>query len=114
VDGTAFESEDGAAQGMPRRDKQLGSKCSQSCLQAVAGESEVSVLATTNSSRASGNNASTPTRLAKATREAEATKRKFEYKAHLLRAEFRPPIRRKDNADYGGTMSAQWGGSSGT
>src|SRR6516165_3365476 len=116
ADGTAMalESGDVATQGIPRRDKQFGSKRSQSCLQAVAGESEVSALATTNSSRASGNNASTPTRLAKATREAEATKRKFEYKAHLLRAEFRPPIRRKDNADYGGTMSAQWGGSSGT
>src|SRR5262249_57023952 len=85
---------------------------SQSCLQAVAGESEVSALATTNSSRASGNNASTPTRLAKATREAEAIKRKFEYKAHLLRAEFRPPIRRKDNADYGGTHHPPHGGGS--
>jgi len=97
-----LESGDVATQGMPRRDKQLGSKRSQSCLQAVAGESEVSALATTSSSRASGNNASTPTRLAKATREADATKRKFEYKAHLLRAEFRPPIPRKDNAAVAG------------
>src|SRR5438128_9233943 len=102
VDGMAFESGDRAIQGMPRRDEQLGSKRSQSCLQAVAGESDVSALARTNSSRASGNNASTPTRLAKATREAEATKRKFEYTAHLLRADFRPPIRRKDNAAVAG------------
>jgi hypothetical protein len=87
---------------MPRRDKQLGSTRSQSCLQAVAGESGVSVLAASNSSRASGYNASTPTTLANATREANATKRKFEYKAHLLRAEFRPPIRRKDNAAVAG------------
>ena len=106
----AFESEDGAIQGMPRRDKQLGSKRSQSCLQPVAGESGVSALATTNSSRASGNNASTPTRLAKATREADATKRKFEYKAYLLRAEFRPPIRRKDNAAVAGLCPREGSG----
>src|SRR5215471_17434885 len=67
-----------------------------------AGGSEISVLATSNSSRASGNNASTPTRLAAATREAHATKRKFEYKAHLLRSEFWPPIRRKNNAAVAG------------
>src|SRR5262249_53893606 len=77
---------------MPRRGKQLRSSCHQSCCgQAAAGRSEISVLATSNSSRASGNNASTPTRLATATREAHATKRKFEYKAHLLRSEFWPP-----------------------
>src|SRR5262249_6209566 len=70
---------------MPRRDKQFRSSCHHSCCwQAAAGGSEISVLATSNSSRASGNNASTPTRLAKATREADATKRRFEYKAHLL------------------------------
>src|SRR5262249_14160692 len=89
---TALETWGPAAHGMPRRDKQLRSSCHQSCCwQAAAGRSEISVLATSNSSRASGNNASTPTRLATATREAHATKRKFEYKAHLLRSEFWPP-----------------------
>src|SRR5262249_19612012 len=86
ADGPAMELDSGnvATHGMPRRDKQLGSKRSQSCLQAVAGGSEVSGLGARNSPRASRTNASTPTRLARATREAEATKRKFEYKAHLL------------------------------
>src|SRR5262249_16253484 len=100
---TALEIWGPAAQGMPRRDKQLRSSCHQSCCwQAAAGRSEISVLATRNSSRASGNNASTPTSLGRATREAHATKRKFEYKAHLLRSEFWPPIRRKNNAAVAG------------
>src|SRR5262249_55450557 len=90
---TALETWGPAAHGMPRRDKQLRSSCHHSCCwQDAAGGSEISVLATSNSSRASGNNASTPTRLAAATREARATKRKFEYKAHLLRSEIWPPF----------------------
>src|SRR5262245_47752101 len=115
ADGTASAVEfgDAADQGMPRRDKQLGSTRSQSCLQAVAGEPDVSAL-TSNSSRASGYNASTPTTLANATREADATKRKFEYKAHLLRTELRPPNLAQKQRRCGGTMSAQWAWSSGT
>src|SRR5262249_58127391 len=96
------------------RDKQLRSSCHQSCCgQAAAGRSEISVLATSNSSRASGNNASTPTRLATATREAHATKRKFEYKAHFLRSEFWPPIRRKNNAAVAGLCPRQGNGPAG-
>src|SRR5262249_25039530 len=82
---TAFDAGEAATQGMPRRDKQLRSSCHQSCCWHAAGGSEISALATSSSSRTSGYNASTPTTLANATREADATKRKFEYKAHLLR-----------------------------
>jgi hypothetical protein len=111
---TAFDSGEAATQGMPRRDKQLRSSCHQSCCWHAAGGSEISALATSSSSRASGYNASTPTTLANATREADATKRKFEYKAHLLRSEFRPPNLAQKQRRCGGTMSVQGARSSGT
>src|SRR4030095_3176725 len=56
----------------------------------------------------------TPVTLANATREADATKRKFEYKAHLLRSEFRPPNLAQKQRRCGGAMSVQGGWSSGT
>src|SRR5262249_27429350 len=111
---TAFDSGEAATQGMPRRDKQLRSSCHQSCCWHAAGGSETSAPATSSSSRASGYNGSTPTTLANATREADATKRKFEYKAHLLRTELRPPNLAQKQRRCGGTMSAQWAWSSGT
>src|SRR5262249_56208193 len=80
----------------------------------AGGGSETSGPATSSWWRASGYNASTPTTLANATREADATKRKFEYKAHLLRTELRPPNLAQKQRRCGGTMSAQWAWSTGT
>ena len=95
-EGTSFAAGRFATHGMPRRDKQFRSKCSQFCrLQASAGAEENSALASSRSSRVGGSSANTPIRPAHPTREAEITKRRFEYKARLLDRKSRPPVAQK-------------------
>ena len=86
--GPAFAVPRAAAQGRPRWE-QFRSKCSQPCCpqEEAAGGSETSVWASSGRSTASSK-AGTPTAitLPKAIRAAAMTKRRCEYKAHLLQA----------------------------
>ena len=111
--GPAFAVPRAAAQGRPRWE-QFRSKCSQPCCaqEEAAGGSETSVWASSGRSTARSK-AGTPTAITppNAIRAAAMTKRRCEYKAHLLQAAPAPRRFRARTTVRGGTMSV-WGAGS--